>query len=224
MTFANKIMITLTLIGIILGSTLTGLGVYISLAQIHITQQQGHITQLLSEANIVPYTGFCKYIWYHIGGYNQSYTIVNIGKSPGNATISYNYTGFSYLSLSQNDTVKDYERQTYPNETTIQIIPGTPFTFRIQGSVFPSIGNWSRLQYSLKIKTNGGTFGTDFNNCYVITCSYVNVTPTRYLVGNNVAFLQVKANSINVNYPNGFNGWNTSTNTTWKQVPLASCT
>lgn len=192
----------------------------IGLAQVKLAASQTRLANqsyIQGEPNIVP-TGYCEYVWYADAGYNQSFSLVNIGKSPGTAILSYNSTHFSPF-LYQNSSVGFYG-----NNTTIQVLPGIPSTFKVQGNPKISEGNMSRLNYSIRIKTNGGTFGDYFNSCYVLTCSYINDTPTRYAIGNNIAYIQVKANTINANYPHGFSGLNTSANTTWRQVPLAACT
>lgn len=208
---------------------LTLVVVYLTIQQGVVIQQQTKLVnqsaQLLTqtvrqgEPDMIP-LGYCEYDWYQFSGYNQTYQIINIGKSPGNVTISYNTTNMS-LILLQNKTAG---RVSYTNNSVIRIVPGVSSSLYIQGGVYISPGNFVRSKYTIKIKTNGGTFGNDFNTCYILTCAYKSYAPVNLSMSNtipNVPYFNVKVASLGSNDMQ--NGFNYSDNTTWKTLPLTSC-
>ena len=102
--------------------------------------------------------------------------------------------------------------------TILQVLPNIPLVFKVQGGdTSRSIDNRSYLTYSIKVRTNGTTFGTAFNRCYVLTCSYTNVSPMTLSSSNNFAnirFRQIKNNYL-YNALQYNNGYYYSSNETW---------
>ena len=207
---------------------LTLIGLYLASQQGTIITQQTQLlnksTQLLNlsvkqgEPDIIP-TGYCKYDWYLYGGYNQTFSIIDVGKTPGTVTLSYASANM-FLTIYQNASVGIYGQN-----ALLQILPNTPFTFKLEGAPRISLNNRSYMNYSIRILTNGTSFGRDFNNCYILTCSYTNNTPVAATGNNynNIPFMQIKNvylyNALQYN-----NGYFYSTNETWvKENSTSSC-
>ncbi len=104
------------------------------------------------------------------------------------------------------------------------MIPDAPLTFTVQGGSRPSIGNRSYIKYSIKIKTNGTVYGTDFNSCYVLTCTYTNSTPITAINNMlpNIYYQQIKEAYL-YNALQYDNGYYYSTNETWVKMNSTSC-
>lgn len=227
--FTNKIVISFAGLTIIVA-------IILGYIQIQVMSQQGSIilqqTKLLNQTSqllnqsvkqgepyVIP-TGYCEYQWRLYGGYNQTFSLLDIGKTPGIATLSYSSSNM-FPTIYQNVSVGIYSQN-----TILQVIPNIPLTFKVQaGDTDRSVGNRSYLTYSIKIRTNGTTFGTLFNRCYVLTCSYTNATPMVLASSDNFAniyFRQIK-NQYLYNATQYDNGYFYSSNETWVNESPAMC-